>query len=174
MPRSLFVLCLGVLVAWVPVASSQSTSEDRATRAIRRELLLLPRYGVFDHLAFKYDRGTVTLLGQVRIGQLKSDAEAAAKSVEGVDTIVNNIEILPTSPQDDRIRLDTYRAIYRHDALERYAILAMPPIHIIVKNGHVILEGIVNSRLDKTLAATQARTVSGVFSVTDNLRVENP
>src|SRR5687768_2468928 len=84
MRRSLLVLCLGVLVAWVPVASSQSTSEDRATRAIRRELLLLPRYGVFDHLAFKYDRGTVTLLGQVRIGQLKSDAEAAAKSVEGV------------------------------------------------------------------------------------------
>ena len=174
MRRVMLLLWLSVLVAAIPPASSQSTSEDRAPRAIRRELVLLPRYGVFDHLAFRYDRGTVTLLGQVRVGQLKSDAEAAAKSIEGVDTVVNNIEVLPTSPHDDRIRLEAYRAIYRHDALERYAIMAMPPIHIIVKNGHVTLEGIVNSRLDKTLAATQARIVSGVFSVTDNLQVENP
>lgn len=168
------LLALAIVAALAAGAAAQREPEDRTTRAIRRELLLLPRYGVFDHLAFSIEKGTLTLLGQVRIGQLKTDAESAVKGIEGVETVVNNIEILPTSPNDDRIRLDTYRAIYRHDSLERYAIMAVPPIHIIVKNGHITLEGIVNSRLDKTLAATQARTVPGAFTVTDNLRVENP
>jgi hyperosmotically inducible periplasmic protein len=153
--------------------SAQAPRDDRTAREVRHELLMLPRYGVFDHLAFKVDKGTVTLLGQVRTGILKSEAERVVKDVEGVENVVNQIELLPPSTNDDRIRLDVYRAVYRHDALEtRYAIQSIPPIHIIVKNGHVTLEGVVDSQMDKTIASMQAKSVSGVFSVTDNLRVE--
>jgi hyperosmotically inducible protein len=165
----LVVMALTVAVAGV---SAQMPREDRTAREVRHELLMLPRYGVFDYLAFKVEKGTVTLLGQVRTGVLKSEAERAVKDVEGVETIVNNIELLPTSPHDDSIRLNAFRAIYRHDSLERYAIQAIPPIHIIVKNGHLTLEGVVDSLLDKTLAEAQARGVPEVFSVTDNLKVE--
>jgi hyperosmotically inducible protein len=172
MPSRLLSLLFAWLVVLSPVLAAQSPPENRTSRAIRRELLLLPRFGIFDHLAFTLEKGTVTLMGQVRTGQLKNDAERAVKEIEGVETVVNNIEVLPTSPHDDSIRLTAYRAIYRHDALERYAIESLPPIRIIVKNGHVTLEGVVNSQLDKTLAATQARSVPGVFSVTDNLKVE--
>lgn len=145
---------------------------DRLEREVRHELYMLPYFGVFDNLAFKVDPGgTVTLLGQVRRPTLKSDAERAVKGIPGVDTVNNQIEVLPVGPNDDRIRLRTYRAIYRTDSLERYAIQAVPPIHIIVKNGHVTLEGAVGSEMDKTLANIKARGVSGVFSVTNNLRV---
>lgn len=169
------VLVLTAAVAAAGAAvETQSPREDRTTRAIRRELLTLPYYGVFDHIAFKIDKGTVTLIGQVRTATLKRDAERAIQDIEGVERVVNEIEILPTSIHDDRIRRAAYRAIYRHDALERYAIQAIPPIHIIVKNGHITLEGVVASRLDKTIAVAQARSVPQVFSVTDNLRIESP
>ena len=167
-------LLLVGLAAAASGISAQSAPEDRTTRAVRRELVLLPRYGVFDHLAFKIEKGTVTLLGQVRTASLKADAERVLDGIEGVETVVNEIEILPTSPGDDRIRLAAYRAIYRNPSLERYAILAVPPVHIIVKSGNITLEGIVDSKMDKVLASTEVRSVPGVFSVTDNLRVENP
>jgi hyperosmotically inducible protein len=150
-------------------------SDRRANRLeweVRHELYMLPYFGVFDHLAFTVEPGgKVTLLGQVRRPTLKSDAEGAVKDIPGVDTVVNKIEVLPVSQNDDRLRLRTYRAIYRDTTLERYAIQAVPPIHIIVKNGHVTLEGAVGSEMDKTIANLKARGVSGVFSVTNNLRV---
>jgi hyperosmotically inducible periplasmic protein len=171
--RRLLVLVF-LFATMATTVSAQRPREDRVTREVRHELLMLPRYGVFDHLAFKIDKGTVTLLGQVRTGILKSEAERVVKGVEGVESVVNQIELLPASTNDDRIRLQVYRAIYRHDALEtRYAIQSIPPIHIIVKNGHVTLEGVVDSQLDKTIASTQARSVPGIFKVTDNLRVES-
>jgi hyperosmotically inducible periplasmic protein len=171
--RRLLVLVF-VFAAMSMTVSAQRPREDRVTREVRHELLMLPRYGVFDHLAFKIDKGAVTLLGQVRTGILKSEAERVVKEVEGVESVVNQIELLPASTNDDRIRLEVYRAIYRHDALEtRYAIQSIPPIHIIVKNGQVTLEGVVDSQLDKTIASTQARSVPGIFKVTDNLRVES-
>ena len=94
------------------------------------------------------------------------------KDIEGVQNVNNNIEVLPLSPNDDRLRLALYRAIYGHTALNRYAIGAINPIHIIVKNGNVRLEGIVNNEADKNIAGVQARSVSGVFSVENNLMVE--
>ena len=103
---------------------------------------------------------------------MKSDAENVVKKIEGVEQVVNNIEVLPTSPDDDRIRLAEYRAIYGQTALNRYSLQAVPPIHIIVKNGHVTLEGVVASEGDKNIAGIQANSVPGVFSVTNNLRVE--
>jgi hyperosmotically inducible periplasmic protein len=146
---------------------------NRLEWEVRHELYMLPYFGVFDHLAFTVEPGgKVTLLGQVRRPTLKSDAESAVKDIPGVDTVVNKIEVLPVSQNDDRIRLRTYRAIYRDTNLERYAIQAVPPIHIIVKNGHVTLEGAVGSKMDKDIANIKARGVSGVFSVTNNLRVD--
>jgi hyperosmotically inducible periplasmic protein len=148
-------------------------SLDRITHQVRVELVTLPFYGVFDNLAYKVDTdGTVTLLGQVARPTLKTDAERAVKRIEGVTNVVNNIEVLPTSMNDDRIRRAVYRAIYRNSVLAPYQLRAVPPIHIIVKNGDVTLEGVVARQMDKQIAGMQANGVHGVFSVTNNLRVE--
>ena len=146
---------------------------DRVTREVRHELVMLPYYGVFDNLAYSVSPdGTVTLLGQVARPTLKSDAENAVKHIEGVEKIVNNIEVLPTAMDDDRIRRAVYRAIYGNDALSQYQLRAVPPIHIIVKNGHVSLEGAVARQMDKQIAGVQANSVPGIFSVTNNLQVD--
>ena len=134
---------------------------------------MLPYYSVFDNLAFRVDDGTVTLLGQVTRPTLKSDAENVVKRIEGVERVINKIDVLPPSPEDDRIRIATYRAIYGDPALNRYAHQAIPPIHIIVKNGNVSLEGVVATEADKNIAGIRANTVPEVFSVTNSLRVEN-
>jgi hyperosmotically inducible protein len=133
---------------------------------------MLPYYGVFDNLAYKVDGSTVTLLGQVTRPTLKSDAEHVVKDIEGVDKVVNDIEVLPLSPNDDRIRIAVYRTIYSQPSLSRYGFQAVPSIHIIVKNGNVALEGTVANQGDKDIAKMQANSVPGVFSVTNNLRVE--
>jgi hyperosmotically inducible periplasmic protein len=147
---------------------------ERIVKEVHHELVLLPFYGVFDNLAYKVAHdGTVTLLGQVSRPTLKTDAERAVKSIEGVERVDNQIEVLPTSPNDDRIRRDTYRAIYGNEVLSQYSLRAVPPIHIIVKNGNVPLEGVVARQMDKQIAEMQAKSVPGAFSVTNNLRVEN-
>lgn len=148
-------------------------SIDRIYKEVHHELVMLPFYGVFDNLAYKVDPdGTVTLLGQVSRPVLKSDAENVVKRLEGVEKVVNNIEVLPTSMNDDKIRRSTYRAIYGNDVLSQYQERAVPPIHIIVKNGKVTLEGVVSRQMDKQIAGMQANSVSGVFGVTNNLAVE--
>jgi len=159
-----------------PAAQTQGLSQaglDRITKEVRHELLLLPYYGVFDNLQYRVaPDGTVTLIGQVARPTLKSDAANAVKHIEGVERVDNQIEVLPTSPMDDQIRVAAYRAIYGNASLNTYALRAVPPIHIIVKNGHVTLEGIVARQMDKQIAEQQAKSVPNVFSVTDNLRVE--
>jgi hyperosmotically inducible protein len=157
-----------------PAAGAVSQkSIDRIIKEVRHELVMLPFYGVFDNLAYKVDPdGTVTLLGQVSRPVLKSDAENAVKRIEGVEKVINNIEVLPTSINDDQIRRAAYRAIYGNDVLSQYQLRAVPPIHIIVKNGHITLEGVVARQMDKTIAGMQANSVPGSFSVTNNLVVE--
>ena len=146
--------------------------ENRIAREVRHELVMLPYYGIFDDLAFRVDGGTVTLLGAVTRPVLKSDAENVVKRVEGVTKVVNNIEVLPPSPMDDQIRRAEFRAIYGDESIGmKYGYSALPSIHIIVKNGHVTLEGVVDSQFDKTLINTRANTVPNVFSVTNNLQV---
>jgi len=146
---------------------------DRIVKEVRHELVMLPYYGVFDNLAYKVDPdGTVTLLGQVSRPALKSDAENVVKKIEGVEKVVNNIEVLPASINDDRIRRAAYRAIYGNSTLSQYQLRAVPPIHIIVNNGHITLEGVVARQMDKQIAGMQANHVRGTFSVTNNLRVE--
>ena len=155
------------------IQPSFPASPEHIAREIRRELVTLPSYSVFDNLQFTLTGRTVTLTGQVTKPALKSDAETAVKGVEGVADVVNKIQVLPSVPMDDRIRVDEYHAIYREPYLDRYALQAIPPIHIVVNTGNVTLNGVVDSQSDKDLAAARANSVSGVFSVTNNLQVEN-
>jgi hyperosmotically inducible protein len=158
-----------------PAGAVDQKTMARLYKEVRHELVMLPYYGVFDNLSYKVDAdGTVTLLGQVARPVLKSDAENAVKRIEGVTKVVNNIEVLPTSINDDRIRRAVYRAIYSNSVLSQYQLRAVPPIHIIVKNGNVTLEGAVARQMDKQVAGIQANGVSGVFSVTNNLMVDEP
>ena len=167
--------------AQAPVSGSQQEEEanntlspeaqDRLIRDIRRALIMLPFYTVFDNLTFKVEGSTVTLAGQVTRPVLKTDAGRVVQRTEGVDKVINNIEVLPPSPMDDRIRRAVFQSIYSFGPLRKYANRAVPPIHIIVRNGRVTLEGAVISEGDKNLAYTRARLVRGTFGVTNNLRV---
>jgi hyperosmotically inducible periplasmic protein len=141
-------------------------------RKIRKELVTLPFYGVFDNLAFKYEEGVVTLYGQVSRPTLKKDAARVVERLAGVDQVINKIEVLPLSNFDDRIRVAVYRAIYRQPGLDRLSVQAVPPIHIIVKNGNVALEGVAPNKGEATRAFIAANGVPGVFSVKNNLRIE--
>lgn len=147
-------------------------ARERLIKEVRHELVMLPYYGVFDNLAYQVNGYNVELSGQVTRPTLKTDAERAVQQIEGVEKVVNNIEVLPLSPNDDRIRLAVYRSIYGHTTLNRYALQAVPPIHILVKNGNLTLEGVVANEADRNVANIQARSVSGVFQVTNNLKVE--
>jgi osmotically-inducible protein OsmY len=169
------VVLFSLITAVAAISADERTSPrsaERITREVRHELVMLPYYGVFDNLAYKVDGYTVTLLGQVTRPTLKSDAGNVVKKIEGVEKVNNEIEVLPASPVDDRIRRAEYRAIYSDNVLSRYALQAVPPIHIIVKNGNVALEGVVATEADKNVAGIRANGVSGVFGVTNNLRVE--
>jgi hyperosmotically inducible periplasmic protein len=147
--------------------------EAEIAKKVRHELVMLPYYGIFDDLAFKVEGNTVVLLGQVVRPTLKSDAERAVKRIPGVGQVVNQIEVLPVSPMDDQIRMAEYRAIYGDPAIStRYGYRALPSIHIIVKNGHVTLEGVVANQGDRNLIGIKANAVPNVFSVTNNLQVE--
>ena len=170
------LVSLCVLVNGTAAKDLRSADSGRALsrieREVRHELVMLPYYGVFDNLSFRVNGGTVTLMGQVSRPTLKTDAERVVSGIEGVERVVNNVEVLPLSSLDDEIRLATYRAIYGHTALNRYVLQAVPSIHIVVKNGTVTLEGVVANEGDKNIAGLQANSVPGVFSVTNNLRVE--
>lgn len=176
------MISLATLLAMVTLGTAQNAprdqpsakSQERIVKEVRHELLMLPYFGVFDYISFKVDGDNVTLLGQVVRPVTKSDAENAIKHIEGVEKVDNQIEVLPPSPMDDGLRLQLYRAIYGFPALERYALGVRKPIRIIVKNGHVSLEGVIDSEADKNLAGVRANGVPGIFSVTNNLQVVKP
>src|SRR3984893_16202201 len=132
-----------------PQKQNEPKVEQNLIKETRHQLVLLPYYSVFDNLSFQLQGSKVVLMGQVVRPTLKSDAEAAVKSVEGVSSVENNIEVLPTSPMDDQLRRALYRAIYGDPSLSKYGWSSMPSIHIIVKNGHVTLEGVVDNETDK-------------------------
>jgi hyperosmotically inducible protein len=177
MKRILLILVLGLFsLSTVSLTQDRdqpsAKSQERIAKEVRHELLMLPRYGVFDDIKFKVDGFAVTLLGQVWQPVTKSDAENTVKHIEGVEKVDNQIEVLPTSPFDDRLRRKLYHAIYEYPALERYALGVQKPIRILVKNGHVTLEGYVDNEGDKNFAGMRANGVPGIFSVTNNLVVE--
>src|SRR6185437_3273170 len=146
-------------------------ADERIQREVRHQLLLLPYLTVFDNLSYKVQGYTVTLMGQVTRPTLKSDAENVVKHIEGVEKVDNQIEVLPTSPMDDGLRRRLFAAIYGFSSLQRYAMPVIKPIRIIVKNGHVTLDGVVDSEADKNTAGIRANSVPGIFSVTNNLQV---
>ncbi len=154
------------------VAQEQNEKQAVLANKVRHELVMLPYLGVFDNLSYKVEDGVVTLTGQVVRPIMKSDAEGVVKRLEGVRQVVNNIEVLPLSPFDDRIRFQVLRAVYGYPTLQRYGMGTQPPIRIVVKNGDVFLEGVVANKADKDVAFLRANGVAGVFTVHNNLRVE--
>jgi len=156
-------------------ANPQGALSARVIRQVRHELVTLPYYGVFDWLQFEVrPDNTVVLRGEVVKPTTKSDAEARVKDVDGVSKVVNEIEILPLSPQDDRLRRAVYRKLYGYDSpLFRYAVQSIPSIHIIIKNGHATLKGVVANKGDAQLAYMRARSVPGLFNVKTELQLEN-
>jgi len=160
-----------IAIAAPTTSSSRGASDAQMENKVRKDLVTLPYYGVFDNLAYQVNGNTVTLYGQVVRPITRKDAERRVARIEGVDRVINNIEVLPVSGFDDSIRARTYRAVFRSGSLYRYAMGANPSIHIIVKGGNVTLEGVVSSQMDSQLAYMAANGVPGVFSVTNNLRL---
>jgi len=195
----ILIICVAFFTSLAEVTSAASNAPRRATqkavarretarraplgageqaalvREVRHELVTLPFYDVFDWLEGEVrPDGTIHLRGQVVRPTTRSDAEARVRSIKGVAGVVNEIEVLPLSPDDDRLRAALYNAIFKYDSpLFRYATRAVPPIHIIVRNGRATLKGVVASRNDSDLAYTAARGVPGLFEVTNELRVES-
>ena len=168
-------MMLNAFGASTPRAKPQGALNARMIRQVRHELVTLPYYGVFDWLQFEArPDNTVVLRGQVVKPTTKSDAEARVKDVDGVSKVVNEIEVLPLSPQDDRLRRALYRRLYGNDSpLFRYAVQAIPSIHIIVRNGHATLKGVVANKGDAQLAYLRARGVPGLFDVKNELQLES-
>jgi hyperosmotically inducible periplasmic protein len=165
-------LVLTATLAAAGQAKEEVSGRQRVMEKIRKELVTLPFYGVFDNLAYSFDGGTATLYGQVVRPTTRSDAERRVRKIAGVSRVVNQIEVLPLSSFDDSIRRRAYRQIFGTAGLYRYAMGANPSLHIVVNRGHVTLEGVVSNEGDRRLARIAALQVPGVFSVTNNLRLD--
>ncbi len=152
--------------------SANSPTYEQLSKQVRKRLVTLPYYGVFDNLAYSIDGSRVTLHGQVVRPSTRSDAARSVARIAGVTQVVNNIEVLPLSGFDDSVRINTYRAIQRSGGLYRYFMGTNPSLHIVVNRGHVTLTGVVGSKMDAQLAYMAARGVPGAFSVTNELEVE--
>jgi hyperosmotically inducible protein len=171
------VLILGLTGITADTVSAQDVSVRDTNRAemsekVRKEILSLPYYGAFDAIGFEINGDTVILNGYVVRPYTKNDAEEEVAEIPGVRRVINNIEVLPLSPNDDRIRLRVRRSIAAKGGLYRYLLGANPSIRIVVKNGRVMLEGYVANEADRNLANIAAREVSGTFEVTNNLKIE--
>jgi osmotically-inducible protein OsmY len=162
------IVLSAAMVQAAPRINQLSPLEDK----VRHELVSLPYLSLFDDVSFRVDGSTVTLLGEVTEPYLKRDAENAVKHIEGVTQVNDQIEVLPLSPNDNRIRWQTYRAIYGYPALQRYAMGVLPSIHIIVKDGNVTLKGVVSTEADRNLAYIRANGVPGAFSVKNELKIQ--
>jgi hyperosmotically inducible protein len=168
-----FVLALAaVTVSCAPMLANNGAPKPLAER-VRHELAMLPYFSIFDDVSFRVDGTTVYLSGDVRQPVLKSDAESAVKHTEGVTQVVDNIQVLPLSPFDNRIRMAEFQAVFGYSDLYRYAMGTSPSVRIIVANGHVRLLGFVANQGDKKMAGIRANGVPGVFAVENDLQVAN-
>jgi len=164
------------LVWSAPRAVAASTTSHKVlslSDQVHHELAMLPWYGVFDNLEYQVNGTEVVLKGQVisEHATTKDDAERFVGSIPGVTNVINQIEVLPPSQFDDQIRRAEYRTVFSKSDLGHYTMGAVPQVHIIVKNGHVSLDGVVMNQMDKNIAGIVANTVPGVFSVENNLRI---
>ena len=167
-------LTIALGLAALPAAAKSIEDLTPIERQVCHELVTMPYYGVFDNLNFQVDGDRVILSGQTVRPTIKTSAERRVAQLEAITEVENRIELLPVSGYDDSLRVRVARALYTHPVLDRYALRAVPSIHIIVKNGRVTLEGVVNREAEKNVAFIEANGVSGVFEVTNNLRVEIP
>ena len=176
MKNTIFTAVFATILATTPLVSASvpaaQTDEQRLANKIRHELVTLPFYGVFDDMSYSLNGRKVTLYGHVTRPVLASSAANVVKSIPGVEEVDNKIEVLPLSPNDDRLRIALYLNIFRQASLGRYTLGANPPVRIIVKNGNVTLTGVVLNEMDKNLAGLFANQVPGVFNVTNNLTIE--
>ncbi len=167
-----FALFVAAAALMLPAVNAKSTQPRTLSEAVRHELVMMPRYGIFDNLSYQVDGSTVVLTGEVAEPIVKADADSAVRHIEGVTKVVNNIEVLPLSPNDNRIRFAVLRAVYGDPTLSlRYGMDPSPSIHIIVKNGNVRLEGVVANQMDRNIAGLRAQGVFGAFNVENHLRV---
>lgn len=173
MLASMVVAAGAAMAANVPNPAGGSNDAQIAQKVIH-EIRMYPRYTLWDNISVRVHDGDVDLQGQVSLPFKKADLGRLAQHVAGVRSVTNEIEVLPNSLFDDRLRLAVARAIYRDPVLSRYAIQVPPPIHIIVDNGHVTLEGVVNNEMEKNVAGIRANQGLSFGQVTNNLRVENP
>ncbi|HEY7402586.1 MAG TPA: BON domain-containing protein [Candidatus Angelobacter sp.] len=170
--RASAVVCLVALASTAEQNKSYSPkAQARIAKEVGHQIRMLPEFGVYDNIAFKLEGYDVVLLGQVTQPLLRSSAERVVKHIEGVERVDNRIEVLPNSINDDRLRRDVFRAIYRYAPLEHYGVGSNRPIHIIVNSGRVTLEGVVDRESDKNMAGMRANGVFGVFSVENHLVV---
>jgi hyperosmotically inducible protein len=168
------LVCAGVAGAAEKSAGLPAADNDLAAK-VRHEILMYPRYSIWDDITFRVADGTVELTGEVSQPYKKSDLEKIVRNLPGVTNVKDGIEVLPLSPQDDRLRALVARAIYGNANFTRYAMQPLPPIHIIVENGHVRLEGVVANKFDKDLAALRAGSAGMSFGpIVNNLQVEQP
>jgi len=171
----LFILILTVGLVNISYANPIQGGAGQIVREVRHELATLPYYGVFDWLEYEVrSDNTVVLRGQVVRPTTKSDAERRVKDISEVKAVENQIEVLPVSPNDDRLRVAIYRALYNWNSpLFRYATQSVPSIHIIVRNGRATLKGLVATKGDAQQAYIRARGVPGLFEVKNELKVES-
>jgi hyperosmotically inducible protein len=176
-PFKLMLAAMAVAAGAAMAANPNPTggSDDALiAQKVVHEIRMYSRYTMWDNISVRVHEGEVDLQGQVSLPFKKADLGRLAQKVSGVRSVTNEIAVLPNSFFDDRIRLAVARAIYRDPVLSRYAIQAVPPIHIIVDNGHVTLEGVVNSPMEKNVAGIRAGQGLSFGQVTNNLQVENP
>jgi hyperosmotically inducible protein len=178
MKQKLLGIAITGMLATAGFAATTTTvpqTDAEIANKIAKEFRMYSRYTIWDNVNLRVNEGEVELLGEVSLPWKKKDLERLAERVPGVTSVTNNLRVLPTSFYDDQLRVRIARAIYRHPVLSRYAIQPVPPIHIIVDNGTVRLEGVVNNEMEKTVAGMQAGTAGLSFgTVENNLRVENP
>ncbi len=159
------------VVNHIDVRAEDITARQIAEQA-RKEIVTYYAYGIFDHVMLEAEGNRLVVSGQVTDPYKKTDIGNFLARVKGVAELENNLEVLPTSIYDDQLRITVARAIYNDPYFVHYATQAIPPIHIIVKNGNVTLEGVVASTIDRAKAENDARFAATFFSLTDNLRVE--
>ena len=190
--RVFLTAALAVCTMASGVFAAEHDGDSRMVDKIRKEIVTLPNYGVFDSLSYRVDGSKVTLMGHASRPTLKTSAEKVVSKIEGVESVDNQIEVLPNSPNDDRVRAQAYVAIYGNPTLSRYnpnrgvpqdisqwlahgisndPPIGNHPIHIVVQNGNITLDGVVDTEGDKNVATAQARSVAGAFQVTNNLQV---
>jgi hyperosmotically inducible protein len=167
------VFSLGLAVAKAPV-NLNPTDPELASK-VTHEVRMYSWYSIWDNINVRVDNGRVELMGQVSQPYKKSDLQRIVDRIPGVKSVENELEVLPLSPMDDQLRVQVARAIYRDSVLSRYAMEPIPSIHIIVDNGHVTLEGVVNTAMEKNVAGIRANGAGLSFGmITNNLQVETP